>query len=52
MSRSLKKGPFADGYLLKKVDAVERVRTEDRYKDLVTPLHYLPFDGRTYDRCS
>ena len=41
MARSLKKGPFADESLLKKVAG---------YQDLVQTFHDLPADGRTYNR--
>ena len=32
MARSLKKGPFADGYLLKKIDAMNADNTQDVIK--------------------
>ena len=32
MARSLKKGPFADGYLLKKIDAMNADNTKDVIK--------------------
>jgi ribosomal protein S19 len=41
MPRSLKKGPFVDGHLTKKVDA----------QDLVTPLNDHSFNDRTHN-CS
>ena len=43
MARSLKKGPFADASLLKKVDAMNA-------SDLVSPFHHFPADGFTYNR--
>ena len=46
MARSLKKGPFADAHLLKKVDAMNAAGQKQ-----VPPFHYLPTDGRTHN-CS
>ena len=51
MARSLKKGPFADAYLLKKVDRGSQGWKQVGYKDLVTPLDYIPTDGWSYN-CS
>ena len=45
MSRSLKKGPFADASLLKKVDALNAAND-----NMVTSFHYLPVLRRTYNR--
>ena len=52
MARSLKKGPFADASLLKKVDAMNAGRTEAGYQDLVPPFYNLPADGWSYNRSS
>mgnify|MGYP000559132744 CR=1 FL=1 len=38
MSRSLKKGPFADQSLLKKVDALNAANDKSVIKNLVTPV--------------
>jgi small subunit ribosomal protein S19 len=38
MARSVWKGPFVDGYLLKKAEAA-RVRPQRRHQDLEPPLH-------------
>ena len=38
MTRSVWKGPFVDGYLLKKADAVPQLRPQGRDQDLVAPL--------------
>ncbi len=50
MARSLKKGPFADAHLLKKVECHERSRGQERNQNLVPPFHYLPTNGWTYNR--
>ena len=42
MSRSLKKGPFADQSLLKKVDALNAANDNPVIKNLVSPFHNLP----------
>ena len=52
MARSLKKGPFADAHLLKKVDAMNAAGDKQVIKDLVPPFHYLPADGWSYNRCT
>ena len=53
MARSLKKGPFADKSLLKKVDALNAsgIGQQRGRKDLVPPFHYFPVFRRTHD-CS
>ena len=51
MSRSLKKGPFADQSLLKKVDALNAANDKSVIKNLVTPFHNLPVFCWTYNRC-
>ena len=48
MSRSLKKGPFADESLLKKVDAANASGD----KNLVTSFYNLPVIRWTHNRCS
>ena len=52
MGRSLKKGPFADAHLLKKVDEMNAAGQETGYQNLVPPFHNLPADGWTYNRSS
>lgn len=52
MGRSLKKGPFADAHLLKKVDDMNAKRPEAGYQNLVPPFYNLPADGRSYNRSS
>ena len=52
MARSLKKGPFADESLLKKVDAMNAAGNKAGYQNLVPPFHYFPADGWTYNRSS
>jgi len=47
MARSLKKGPFADASLLKKVDAMNEAGQK---QDLVPPFYNLPADGWSYNR--
>ena len=51
MGRSLKKGPFADAHLLKKVDEMNAAGQKG-YQNLVPPFHNLPADGWTYNRSS
>ena len=48
MARSLKKGPFADESLLKKVDAMNAAGDKNSYKDMVTPFYNLPIICRSY----
>ena len=48
MARSLKKGPFVDDHLLKKVEADERGQRPQGREDLVAPLHDHPGDGRAH----
>ena len=45
MARSLKKGPFADESLLKKVDAMNEAGEKTVIKTWSRPLHHLPADG-------
>ena len=52
MARSLKKGPFADESLLKKVDAMNAAGNKTVIKTLVTSFHNFPFLRWTYNRCS
>ena len=40
MTRSIWKGPFVDGYLLKKAEAARAVRPQGRDQDLVAPFHH------------
>ena len=48
MSRSLKKGPFADDSLLKKSRRIKRCKREIRYQNLVTSFTIFPsFVGHT-----
>ena len=42
MARSLKKGPFADASLLKKVDAMNAAGDKAGYQDLVSSFYNLP----------
>ena len=51
MGRSLKKGPFADAHLLKKVDEMNAAGQKQVIKP-VPPFHNLPADGWTYNRSS
>ena len=52
MGRSLKKGPFADAHLLKKVDEMNAAGQKQVNQNLVPPFHNLPADGWTYNRSS
>ena len=51
MARSLKKGPFADAHLLKKVDAMNAAGQKQVIKNLVPPFYNLPADGWSHN-CS
>ena len=51
MARSLKKGPFADKSLLKKVDAQVASGDTAGHQDLVSSFHYFPIIRRI-DICS
>ena len=42
MGRSLKKGPFIDGYLLKKVEDTECSGQKSRDQNLVPPFDNFP----------
>ncbi len=42
MGRSLKKGPFVDEHLMKKVEAQAGVEKEKSYQNLVTPFNSFP----------
>ena len=44
MGRSLKKGPFCDEHLLKKIDELN--------KDLVTSFDYIPRYGWSHNSCT
>ena len=50
MPRSLKKGPFVDDHLLKKVDDLNDEGREEGHQDLVAPLHDHPRHGRPHHR--
>ena len=50
MPRSLKKGPFVDDHLLKKVDALNDRQREEGHQDLVPPVHDHPRHGRPHHR--
>ena len=60
MARSLKKGPFADAHLLKKVDAMNasgdksviKTWSEAGNQDLVPSFNNLPSDGWSHNRCT
>ena len=42
MGRSLKKGPFVDEHLMKKVEAQQGFRKKTSYQNLVSPFYNLP----------
>ena len=42
MGRSLKKGPFIDGYLLKKVEDMNKSEQKSCYQDLVASFYNFP----------
>ena len=50
MPRSLKKGPFVDDHLMKKVDDMNKRGDEAGDQDLVAPLDDRARDGRPHDR--
>lgn len=45
MPRSLKKGPFVDGHLMKKVDSAVANSDRPRAQDLVAPLDHPARNG-------
>ena len=51
MARSLKKGPFADQSLLKKVDAMNAAGDKSVIKTWLV-VHNFPILRWTYNRCS
>ncbi len=52
MARSLKKGPFADESLLKKVDALNAANDKQVIKTWSRRSTIYPFICRSYNRCS
>ena len=50
MARSVKKGPFVDKHLLKKVRRGAADEVEEGHQDLVAPLDDPPRDGRAHLR--
>ncbi len=42
MARSLKKGPFADASLLKKVEAMNEAGDKVSYQNMVPSFYHLP----------
>ena len=50
MSRSLKKGPFVDDHLLKKVDAQNAAGERKVIKTWSRRSHHHPRHGRPHDR--
>ena len=52
MARSIKKGPFADASLLKKVDAMNAGWRQVCNQDMVPSFYNLPKHGRTHNCCS
>ena len=50
MPRSLKKGPFVDDHLIKKVEAQNTKGTHERHQDVVTPFHDHPGHAGPHDR--
>ena len=51
MGRSLKKGPFVDEHLIKKVEAALASEKKQVIKNLVSPLYNFPTIHRSND-CS
>ena len=50
MPRSLKKGPFVDDHLMKKVDVQNEKGLKDRHQDVVPAFHDRPGDAGAHDR--
>ena len=50
MPRSLKKGPFVDDHLLKKVDVLNSSGRQEGHQDLVPSFHDHPRHGRAHHR--
>ena len=48
MGRSLKKGPFVDGYLLKKVEDLNEYGEKSCYQNLVTSFDNFPAIHRSH----
>ena len=51
MSRSVKKGPFVQEKLLKRIQEMNEKNEKKGFKDLVQSIDNLSGDGRAYD-CS
>ena len=49
MARSLKKGPFCDDHLMKKVEVAKG--EQKSHSNVVTPLNHFPTVCWTYNRC-
>ena len=52
MPRSVKKGPFLDDHLLKKVKHLNETNGKDRHQDLVAQIDHHSGDGGTHDFCA
>jgi len=48
MGRSLKKGPFCDDHLMKKVEELNKANKKGRHQNVVAPFHDLSPVCRTY----
>ena len=49
MGRSLKKGPFVEERLMKRIDAMNAAN-EKKVKDMVKSFHNFPRNGWTHNR--
>ena len=50
MGRSLKKGPYVDPKLLKRIEDMNAANEKQDRPHLVALVHHLPRDGRPHDR--
>ena len=50
MSRSVKKGPYVEARLLKRVEELNAANDKKSSQNMVESEHDLPADGRTHDR--
>lgn len=50
MGRSLKKGPFVEERLMKRIDAMNAANEKEGRKDMVKSFHNFPRNGWTHNR--
>jgi ribosomal protein S19 len=52
MPRSLKKGPFVDDHLIKKVDVLNESGEKKSNSNVVPSVHHCARHGRPHDGCT